>query len=328
MKTHKALTVVLMCVWLMQVGQVPANDEKPSNTLQVYLPRTITLEQSALYLGDVSVIRGDPSLSETARKIQLGRIFVPNQKVVVNRNTVLSRLATHGISGSQVVLTGAKQVVVQRFSQTVKGSDLVDMAQAFLHQHYASSTEFVATPLRTPQDVIIEQKEANIQLLPRLVRGTNPSLVKVQITVTNGITKVTQQDIQFRLQYQCPMAVATQDIARGTVINRDNVKIEKQLSRKPQSPLWKAPWGLIAQRPIRVGSKILTSMVSAPVAPLTLKRNDMVVIRIERPGFTITAMGQAQADARSGDVVKIKNSDSKRIILCTVRDDGTVEPVF
>jgi flagella basal body P-ring formation protein FlgA len=328
MKTHKALTIVFMTTWLIQVSQAPANGEKVSDSLQIYLPRTITLEQSTLYLGDVSVIRGDPSLSETARKIQLGRIFVPNQKVVINRNTVLSRLATHGIAGSQVVLTGAKQVVVQRFSQTIKGADLVDMAQAFLHRHYACPSEFVATPLRTPQDVIIEQKEANIQLLPRLIRGTSPSLVKVQITVTNGITKVTQQDIQFRLQYQCPMAVATQDIARGTVISRDNVKIEKQLSHKPQSALWKAPWGLIAQRPMRMDSQILPSMVSAPVAPLALKRNDIVVIRIERPGFVITAMGQVQANARHGDTVKIKNNDSKRIILCKVRDDGTVEPIF
>jgi flagellar basal body P-ring formation protein FlgA len=328
MKTHRVLTIALMAGWLIQAGQAPAGDKKSASSLQIYLPRTITLEQSTLKLGDVSVIRGDPGLSKTASQILLGRIFVPNQRVVVNRNTVLSRLATHGIPGSQVVLTGAKQVVVQRSSQTIKGTDLVDMAQDFLHKHYACSSEFVATRVRTPKDILIEQRATNIQLVPRLIRGTSHGSVKVQITVTSGIKKVAQQDVTFRLQYQCRSAVATQDIARGTVIGQDNVKIEKQLSHRPQSASWKAPWGLIAQRPIPINSKIQTSMVSAPVEPLSLKRNDMVVIRIERPGFVITATGQALADARSGSIVKIKNTDSNRIILCKVRDGGTVEPVF
>ena len=292
------------------------------------MPRTVALELSTLKLGDISVIRGDPSLSETASQIKLGRIFVPNQRVVVNRNTILSRLTTHGISGSQVVLSGAKQVAVQRSSQTIKGTDLVDMAQSFLHKHYACPCEFVATPLRAPKDILIEQKATNIQLVPRLIRGASPSSVKVQITVTYGIKKQAQQEIPFRLQYQCRTARAIQDIARGTVISQENVKIEKHLSHRPPAANWKAPWGLIAQRPIPINSKIQRNMVSAPVEPLALKRNDMVVIRIERPGFVITATGQALADARGGSIVKIKNIDSKRIILCKVRDDGTVEPVF
>lgn len=328
MKTHKCFILVVTACWLTQVGAGPAGADKPSGTLQVYLPRTVTLEQSTLCLGNVSVLRGDPDLCETAGKIKLGRIIVPTQRVVVNRNTVLSRLATHGISGAQVKLSGAKQVVIQRASQTIQGADLLDLAQAYLHKHYNCPSAFVATPLRKAQDVIIEEQTADIQLVPRLVRGNSPGLVKVQITVRGGVKALARQDIQFRLQYQSYLAIATQDIARGTAISRDNVKIEKQLSPKPPAGPWKAPWGLIAQRPIRANSKIQGNMLSAPVAPLSIKRNDMVVIRIERPGLVITAMGQAQANARSGDILKVKNTDSQRIILCKVGDDGTVNPVF
>ena len=97
-------------------------------------------------------------------------------------------------------VSGAKQVAVQRSSQTIKGTDLVDMAQSFLHKHYACPCEFVATPLRAPKDILIEQKATNIQLVPRLIRGASPSSVKVQITVTYGIKKQAQQEIPFRLQ--------------------------------------------------------------------------------------------------------------------------------
>jgi len=62
--------------------------------------------------------------------------------------------------------------------------------------------------------------------------------------------------------------------------------------------------------------------------PVIVKRNRTVVIRIERPGLLITAIGKAMQDGRAGDYIKVKNVDSQRIIFARVNADGTVEPVF
>jgi len=62
--------------------------------------------------------------------------------------------------------------------------------------------------------------------------------------------------------------------------------------------------------------------------PVIVKRNRTVVIRIERPGLLITAIGKAMQDGRAGDYIKVQNVDSQRIIFARVNADGTVEPVF
>ena len=69
-------------------------------------------------------------------------------------------------------------------------------------------------------------------------------------------------------------------------------------------------------------------MVSAAQAPVVVQRNETVVIRIERPGLTVTAVGMALQEGRAGEYVKVRNTDSSRVIVCKVNADGTVEPML
>ena len=45
-------------------------------------------------------------------------------------------------------------------------------------------------------------------------------------------------------------------------------------------------------------------------------------------GIVVTAMGTALKEARAGELVKVRNADSRRVILCRVKNDGTVEPIL
>jgi len=66
-----------------------------------------------------------------------------------------------------------------------------------------------------------------------------------------------------------------------------------------------------------------------PARPaVVVGRNQTVVIRIERPGILVTAIGKAMQDGRVGEYIKVRNVDSQRIILAKVNEDGAVEPIF
>jgi flagella basal body P-ring formation protein FlgA len=69
-------------------------------------------------------------------------------------------------------------------------------------------------------------------------------------------------------------------------------------------------------------------MLGPVKSPIIAKRNQKVVIRIDGPGFLITALGKAMQDGRAGEYIKVRNADSQRIILVKVKEDGSVEPVF
>ena len=61
--------------------------------------------------------------------------------------------------------------------------------------------------------------------------------------------------------------------------------------------------------------------------PLVLKRGDPVKIVYEEPGLSVTAAGQANADAGVGDTLAVINVSSKRTIYCKVLDARTVRAV-
>jgi flagella basal body P-ring formation protein FlgA len=69
-------------------------------------------------------------------------------------------------------------------------------------------------------------------------------------------------------------------------------------------------------------------MAGAAQSPVVVMRNETVVIRIQQPGLTVTAVGVALQEARAGEYVKVRNADSSRVIVCKVNADGTVEPML
>jgi hypothetical protein len=63
-------------------------------------------------------------------------------------------------------------------------------------------------------------------------------------------------------------------------------------------------------------------------APKVVFRNQPVVIEIESSCLTVTAMGLPLEDGKVGQLIKVRNMDSKRDIIAKVRQDGTVSPVL
>jgi len=110
-----------------------ANDLHEDAVLQVYLPREVTVQDSFLRLGQVSIIRGGESLVAKASEIALGRLSVPGQKITIHRPMVLSRLACNGIPASKVRQeeTG-KTLATIFFEKTVSGMHTTKHATAIL----------------------------------------------------------------------------------------------------------------------------------------------------------------------------------------------------
>jgi len=84
-------------------GAVVAVDVPEGSPLQVHLPREVTVQDSRLSLGQVSVVRGSGPMVAKASPIALGRLSLPGQELVLDRPTILSRLASSGIPAARCV---------------------------------------------------------------------------------------------------------------------------------------------------------------------------------------------------------------------------------
>jgi flagella basal body P-ring formation protein FlgA len=319
-------TILIMCL-LLPVNSNAASLKKDS-ALQIYLPREITIKDKHLNLGQVGIIRGQESLVAKASKIALGQISTPGQKIVISREIVLSRLACNGIPVSKVTLTGAETVTIKQQEQTIGGDEFIKLATSFLEKNLSGISVCGFNPIRMPKDFIITGTGKDIRFSPRLVSSRARNQAKVEIAIQSGGKIIGTSEIIFRLKYNCRQVVTKIDIPKGTVISHENVKIEKITSNYPESAKWKPPYGLIAKRQISAKTVLHPNMLGPVNSPIITKRNQKVVIRIDMPGFLITAFGKAMQDGRAGDYIKVRNVDSQRIILAMINEDGSVKPAF
>jgi flagellar basal body P-ring formation protein FlgA len=299
-----------------------------SAPLQVHLPREVTVEGSLLTLGQISVVRGDPALVATATRVGLGQFSMPGQKVILDRSTILSRLASQGIPAEQVRLTGADAVTIRRFQKIISMEEFVEIGKVFLRQHPPGPALCEATPTVKPKDLILQGQIQDLQVTPRFLRNATRGFVTIQIVVTADGKDCGMREIPFRLRYQGHRVMTAKEVPEGTPLTPENVKIETVVSDQPEPASWRPPYGLVAVRTLAADTEIRGDMAGAAQSPVVVLRNETVVIRIQQPGLTVTAVGVALQEARAGEFVRVRNADSSRIVICKVNDDGTVEPVL
>jgi flagellar basal body P-ring formation protein FlgA len=296
--------------------------------LQVHLPREVTVQDSQLSLGQISVVRGPGSVVAKVSKIGLGRFSVPGQKMVLDRSTILSRLASSGISAGQVHLTGAEAVTVRRRQEIIETEDFIEAAEAFLRRYPAGRSACKIIPMIRPKDLVLSKLPEDIELTPQLVRRGGRGLVTVQIHVTADGQDLGTRDIAFRLRYKQRQLVATTQIPEGAALSPENVKIETVESDRPEPAGWEPPYGLATTRTVPANAEIRPDMIGPARSAVVVHRNETVQIRLERPGMVVTAMGTALQEAHAGEPLKVRNADSSRVIMCRVNADGTVEPLL
>jgi flagella basal body P-ring formation protein FlgA len=299
-----------------------------SDGLRIYLPREIVIHDDTPNVGEVGIIRGDEALAAKAAEVVLGRISVPGQEVTVDRGMLLSRLACSGIPVSKVKLSGAEKVKVRQKGQTIKAGDLVESAKSFLGKNPSAGSICRSELLGSPKDLLLSGVHRDIKLVPRIVKNGAGNQSRVNVSVMSGGREIGVRRITFRHKYNTSKIVTLRDIKAGEAISRENVKIEKTVSDYPQATTFSEPYGLIAKRHIAGGRTVQPNMVGPAKSAILVKRNQSVVIRIEAGGLTITAVGKMVDEGAVGDIVRVRNVDSLRVITAKVNEDGTVAPIL
>jgi flagellar basal body P-ring formation protein FlgA len=309
----------------LTIGSASLAEQAPTPRLRIYLPRNRTVEGQVLLLGDVAMLVGDGPLAQRAGQVKLGRTPFPGETLTLDRRTLLARLAAEGIHPEHVELTGSKDVALQRDGKVLEGKDIVHRAELYLRQH-------------PPSDV--QQWEVIRHPQPIEMPGSTPPVVRCEpdpsppaghagviVHVTDGGNFHKTRRVLFKLLYRCVRAVATRTIAQGQPLTRDNITLESVLRQRPPEPDWTPPFGAVAVRTLQKGAEITETLVRRPAPPLLVKRNQMVRITIQGPTWKITALGKALDEGRAGELVRVRNVDSNKVITARVNRQGDVVPL-
>jgi flagella basal body P-ring formation protein FlgA len=340
MQKHKSARIFILCtivtftlLFWISVGSETVNGEvlkhqatKPS--VQIHLPREIKIKDQTLSLEQIAVVRGDESLVAKANEIVLGQFSMPGQEIVIDRSTILSRLVCNGINASKVTLTGAEKIMVKRQQKVVGGCEFVEIARSFFMKNLPTGSICSVNPMVIPKDLFVSETNKNIKLVPSMIGNASKSCARVKIAVFADGKQIGTRKVTLRLKYNCRRAVTLVELDAGKILSPENIKIEKVASNYPEPLNWSAPYGLVTRCLIDANTVIQPGMISSVKPQVLLKRHKTVLIRFEKPGLLVTAVGKTMQKGSLGEYIKVRNIDSQRIILAKVKEDGTVEPVF
>lgn len=125
-----------------------------------------------------------------------------------------------------------------------------------------------------------------------------------------------------------PVVVADGTLERGQVITPGSVAIRKlNISNSRGDYLTQADtiMGMTVKRRIRDRQAIMMSQLESP---LLVDRGQRVLMIAAQNGVEARTMGEAMKKGRKGEIIKVKNESSGRVVSAVVSDVGVVNMVY
>ncbi len=320
--------LIIVVTVLCCVAAVADAQEQAQTLVSVYLPREAKVSVKQMTLGSFAVVRcQDEVLAARASAVAMGQAPWSNDEILVDRQTVLSRLASEGFSADQVHLTGALDVVITRNETTITSDQLVAAANRFVSENQIDSERIRLKLSQTPQELVVPAG-AGLTFQADWADSAPDGHVAVRVTIISGGQAVGERTVQFRMVYLTRKVVTTREIQPGDTISPQNTRVVVEESARPQAEDWSPPYGTKARTRLAVGIDVQDDAIKNEAAPVVIERNSDVMVKVEGPGFVLTCQGTALQDGRTGDVIRVRNADSKRVITAKVQADGSVVPAI
>ncbi|MCW8859517.1 MAG: flagellar basal body P-ring formation chaperone FlgA [Deltaproteobacteria bacterium] len=135
---------------------------------------------------------------------------------------------------------------------------------------------------------------------------------------------VSNQSVRVELEALAEVAVVTGALRRGQILDAQDVELRYQNISHIKEPIFDQAEiiGKRLKRSVRLGDPLQRHQIEFPPV---IKRGERVVIQANGHGLTLTAAGEAKQDGRTGEAIRVMNSNSHKEILCQVVAPGLVK---
>lgn len=125
-----------------------------------------------------------------------------------------------------------------------------------------------------------------------------------------------------------PVIVANSTLERGQVISADHITMRKLNISNTRGDYLTQPEeviGMTVKRRVRDRQPITLNQLESP---LLVERGQRVMMVAEQNGVEAHTMGEAMKKGRKGEIIKVKNERSGRVVSAVVTDLGVVSMVY
>jgi len=131
--------------------------------------------------------------------------------------------------------------------------------------------------------------------------------------------------VPVNIKFYSNVVVAAHPLSRGTTLSKTNLLLDRRQITNHQGGYFTSLDKVIGRetnRPVRLGAII---QENATTTAKIIKKGQVVTLRSGSKHFQVITSGKALSDGALGDIIKVSNSKSQRLVEGTVVAPGIVE---
>jgi flagella basal body P-ring formation protein FlgA len=275
---------------------------------------TVTVSGDIVHLGDIFENTGAKAATPIAYAP------APGRRAVLDANWLAETARRNDLAWTP--RTPADQVTVERASQKIGAGAVMAELTALLRDYSGDDEMKIELDDRTPEIQVAIDAPPTIAIRNLRINELTGRFTASVLAPADRPT--VELAIAGRALRVVEVPVTAHRLSRGDVIRQGDVtmaKVAANLVGRDTVGDVKDLLGLEATRLLAAGAPIRQQDVRPQVL---VPRNSLVTIVLRRAGMELTVQGKALEEGGRGDVVKVMNTKSKRVIEAQVDGPGTV----
>ena len=299
--------------------------------IEISLKKKVILEDDEITIKDISTVTGDDAdLVDKVKNIAIGNAPGANSERRVNLNFIIMRLNSANVDVSDVTFTNATSSLVSVESTKIKGLEIAEKAKEYLLDFLPMDEKETTVELgRIPADQWVPKRRDKIDFNITLI-DTSKDRGKIELIVSasSDSKRFFRVPVYFNVRVFEFVAITKRKMGRKQQLTKENLFIARRDTTRMRGMAFSSIDDLKNMTTIASvqANTILTDhMVEVPP---TIKQGSLVKLIVKQSGFKIVTKGLAQQTGYIGEVIKLKNVNSKKMVYGTIIDSDSVHVVY
>ncbi len=272
-----------------------------------------------LTLADIALIHiKNVKLAAYIEQIPIDTRYIEDN--YISKEEVYKVLEENFLDTNKIEIQGAGIRILHK-KMVVTKNDLITALMRYIKSHYKNieveRISFVFKEFR-PQGYF------RLQLLPTSDTFNHIYFV-IKIYDAQGLVK--RINVNVKVKRYASLYIAKRFIPKGTIISQADIALQRiriknaHLKRLNKEDII----GAVARQNISA-NKVIKEYMIVPNFPV--KRSKNVKIVYKRGGIHIELLGLALENGKRGDIIRVKNLSSNKVLQCKVISDGVVQYLY
>ncbi len=309
------LSFLLTVLWVLPAAAAP---------LQCLFAKSATVENDVIRLGDIVRFSEENETTRALAAIIVCDAPMPGERLLLRSVKVRnSMLRNHTIPrGTQ--WRGSGTVSVLRKGQKLESAQILGYINRYIEEnsHRFAPARIRFLPKETPAPFALPTGEISCEVLP-----SRPGLLlssRFSLIFRIGGKTVKNISLRGRVEAIAPVAIAKKNLRRGEEVSPNDITFnELDISRIADAITSKEAFiGKKLRFALRAGQPLRAAILAE--IPVIVK-GDPVKITIRSKSMLLTATGLALTDGITNQTIRVRNSNSNKVLRAQVTGPGAVE---